>query len=164
MRRPVRRKAIAALLLLTVLSPGCVTPGFHGPVPVAPVRPVYGVGFYNSPWGVNYGVWGPRYRVAPFHASVHLQSGRRAPHAFRPARVGRPVPSIPRRRQARRMRRWPALTAPPVQWTYRFDERRNASDLVAAPINLAPAGSRTCLLVTLDEGWQATLVALPLTR
>ncbi len=99
MSRPVRRKAIAApILLLAALSLGCVAQGGQFRATAA-----YGVGYYG-PVGYNFGGWGPRYRVAPYRAAiggVPVVRGRRAPHAFRAAPFGRPVPSIPWRSRAR---------------------------------------------------------------
>lgn len=82
-------------MLLAALSLGRVAGGgFYS------AAPTYGVGYYGRA-GYNYGVWGPRYRVAPYRASVHVQYGRRPPPVFRAAPRGRPVPTIPRRRRPR---------------------------------------------------------------
>lgn len=160
MRPLVPRQAIAApILLLAALSFGCVVPGTH-------VSAGYGVGFYGPPVGWHYGAWGPRYRVAPFHAPVRSRafvSTRRRPHAFHAAHFGRPVPTIPRRRKLP-TRRWPALSAPPVQWAYRFDERTYASDLVVAPMTAHTLAGRACGLVSLEDSREAQLVALRLTQ
>ena len=93
---PPRRSAIAApIMLLAALALGCVA---HP----APVRVSAGVGYFGPPVAFNYGVWGPRYRVAPFHAPAPRRAfvpGPKVSHAFVAAPVVRPVPSIPPRRR-----------------------------------------------------------------
>ena len=97
----LRRLAVASLLgLVVVLSSSCaVGVGGYG----------YGYGYddgvdigvdYYAPLGIDYGGWGPGYRVGPYRGGEHRPDrggGRPSPRAFRPAPAGHVVPSIPQR-------------------------------------------------------------------
>lgn len=76
-------------LTLTVVLSGCILPGGgYG----------YGGGDYYEPYGVDYGGWGPDYRVAPFRGGDHRptgEGGHGSAHAYRAAPASRSMPSIP---------------------------------------------------------------------
>ena len=91
------RSAIASLLALAlVVAPGCaVGVGGYGDGYADPVT--IGVDYY-APFGVDYGGWGPGYRVGPYRGGgPHMEraGGRPFPRGFWPAAAGRAVPSIP---------------------------------------------------------------------
>jgi hypothetical protein len=77
---------------------GCVGEGggYYGGVPS------YGLDYYSA-YGLDYGVWGPTYDVAPYYRARPYEhyrggfayGGRPAPNAFRPAPASRGIPSIP---------------------------------------------------------------------
>jgi hypothetical protein len=50
---------------------------------------------YYQPSGFNFGGWGPGYRLAPSRGDGRPFVRGRPNHTFRPARPGRPMPSIP---------------------------------------------------------------------
>jgi hypothetical protein len=101
----LRRSAIAvAIGLSIVLSFGCVVGGdgygygYNDNVSVG-----IGLGYYE-PYGNYYGGWGPGYRVGPSRGGNFRPdrgSGHPAPHAYRPAPLSRPMPSIPARPRQR---------------------------------------------------------------
>jgi hypothetical protein len=83
-----------AVGLFASLSSGCIATGggygYDGNVGV-------GVGYYE-PAGVEYGGWGPGYRVAPFRGGDHRAGpGNGRTHAYRSAPASRSAPSIPSR-------------------------------------------------------------------
>jgi hypothetical protein len=75
-------------LTLTVVLSGCILPGGG-----------YGYGGeYYEPYGVDYGGWGPDYRVAPFRGGDHHpggEGGHGSAHAYRAAPASHSMPSIP---------------------------------------------------------------------
>jgi hypothetical protein len=86
------RPALAAVIgLVTLLAFGCVVPEGGGYAP--------GIGAdYYEPYGTYYGGWEPGYEVGPWRDGGHRPDAGRgggASHAFRPAAVGRAMPSIP---------------------------------------------------------------------
>lgn len=95
----LRRATLASLLgLVAVLSSACAV-GVDGG---------YGYGYddsvrvgidYYAPYGIDYGGWGPGYRVGPYRGGERrtdrVGDGHHSPRAFRAAPPGRPVPSIP---------------------------------------------------------------------
>ena len=93
----LRWSAIALVIgLFMVLSSGCVVTGggygYDGDVGI-------GVDYYE-PYGVDYGGWGPGYRVGPFRDGAHRPergSGQPPAHAYKPAPASRSMPSIPSR-------------------------------------------------------------------
>lgn len=92
---------VLAILMLTVLLPGCVaTVGEYGYYDGGDI----GVTYYE-PAVVEYGGWGSSYHVAPFRGDEHRheverhttsRDGHAAP-AYRPAPASRSIPSIPSR-------------------------------------------------------------------
>jgi hypothetical protein len=94
-RLPVWLLMVGVLLMVLI---GCVAEGggYYGAVPS------YDLGYYSS-YGLDYGVWGPTYDVAPFYRARpydHYRGGfayggRPGPRAFRPAPAARGIPSIP---------------------------------------------------------------------
>jgi hypothetical protein len=93
----LRRLAVASLLGLTVVLSSSCAVGVGG----------YGDGYddgvsigvdYYAPFGIDYGGWGPGYRVGPYRGGENRSDrggGRSSPRAFRPAPAGHVVPSIP---------------------------------------------------------------------
>jgi len=86
----IRWSAFAFVIgLCTVLSSGCVVGdgyGYGGGVDV-------GVDYYD-PVGIDFGGWGPGYRVGPSRGSDR-PAGRGGQHAYRAAPASRAMPSIP---------------------------------------------------------------------
>jgi hypothetical protein len=83
----LRGTAIAIVMgLLAILSYGCaVSGGGYG---------YDGGGLdYYEPYGVDYGGWGPGYRVAPFRDGGQRSGG--GGHAYRAAPASHAMPSIP---------------------------------------------------------------------
>lgn len=92
-------RLLPRLLMVGVLMTmvvGCVAEGYYGG------GPGYDLGYYGG-YGVDYGVWGPTYGVAPFYRARSYDhyrggfayGGRAGTHAFRSAPGSRPMPSIP---------------------------------------------------------------------
>jgi hypothetical protein len=96
----LRRPTLASLLgLVVVLASACAV-GVGG----------YGYGYedsvhlgvdYYAPYGIDYGGWGPGYRVGPYRGGQrrpeHVGDGRHSPRAFRSTPPGHAIPSIPQR-------------------------------------------------------------------
>jgi hypothetical protein len=89
---------ISAIGLVAALTSSCAVgvggygygDGYDDPVDI-------GVDYY-MPFGVEYGGWGPGYRVGPYRdGGRHPDGGGHAPRAYRPAAPGHSVPSIPSR-------------------------------------------------------------------
>jgi hypothetical protein len=86
----------SAIGLVTALTSSCAVgvagygDGYDNPVDI-------GVDYY-MPFGVEYGGWGPGYRVGPYRdGDRQLDRGGHAPRAYRPAAPAHSVPSIPSR-------------------------------------------------------------------
>jgi hypothetical protein len=68
--------------------------------------PSYGLDYYGG-YGLDYGVWGPTYDVAPYYRARPYEQyrggfaygGRTGPHAFGRAPTSRAIPSIPSARR-----------------------------------------------------------------
>lgn len=95
----LRWSAIAFVIgLFAILSSGCAVYGggygYDGSVGV-------GIGLdYYEPYGVEYGGWGPGYRVGPSRDGDHRPDrggGPLPPHAYRSAPASHSMPSIPSR-------------------------------------------------------------------
>ena len=89
----LRWSALAFVVLtLPILLSGCYL-GFGG------YDDGGGIGAaYYEPYGVDYGGWGPGYRVAPPRGGDHRQASggsRASAHAYRSAPASHSMPSIP---------------------------------------------------------------------
>jgi len=62
-------------------------------------------GGYYEPWSVNYGGWGPNFRVGPYPRGggprAHIPEQRPPVHTYHPAPAGHPAPSLPAPRPGR---------------------------------------------------------------
>jgi hypothetical protein len=108
----IRPVAAAVLALAVTLLTSCY--GTTGTVAVssdpywgAPVFG-YGVGYFGPPGA--WGGWGPGYFVGPprWGASTTVVVGTGPRRGFRPAPIGRPMPSVPRGARGVGMRGGPA--------------------------------------------------------
>lgn len=87
---------VFVIALFTVLSSGCVVTGggygYDGGV---------GIGLdYYEPVGVDFGSWGPGYRVGPVRDGDHRpdrRGGNPPPHAYKSPPASHSMPSIPSR-------------------------------------------------------------------
>lgn len=98
-----RTKQVCGMLLLALLCNGCVVPGDR----YNSGRISYGVDFYE-PYGQDYGGWGPGYMVGPPRNGDRHFTTRHfspSPHAYRPAPLSRPLPSLPTHSRPGRSRR-----------------------------------------------------------
>jgi hypothetical protein len=95
----LRRSAIASLVsVVVVLSSSCAV-GVGGYGDGYDDSVAIGVDYY-APFGVDYGGWGPGYRVGPYRGGDRRPErggGRPSPRGFRPAPAGHAIPSIPQR-------------------------------------------------------------------
>lgn len=94
----VRGSAIAlAIGLIAALSSGCAVTG-GGYADGDDAGADIGLDYYET-YGIDYGGWGPGYRVAPFRDADHqpAHSEHEQPHAYRSAPASHTMPSIPSR-------------------------------------------------------------------